>query len=272
MPSPQDNGESDDEFLKCLRPKIAAREIEKALAALYRDPRLRSGLKILKTTIPVSSSLRDQRVKQLFRNRARLILSRWGLHKFPHDAASNYKWLAWLWRYWDPDTCVRPVLPSSIREPQLSFWTIHYLEDPANFSYDKSHHHLFCNAWVTVTFFPGISRGQAMNAAQAAFLLANKPMKGKAIPKLIGGRPAALKTEVDALIRVFEQVGLPQKTQGQRQADKLRRIIKIIDGNSEHSLGSARQWSSSTIANYYREWRARQGAPPRRYHKEPAGD
>ena len=154
MPSPRDNGDSDDEFLKCFKPRLAARENEKALAALYRDPRLRSGLKILKREVPVSSSLRDQRVKQVFLNRARLILSRWGLHKFPHHSASNYKWLVWLWRHWDLDTCLRPVPPSSIREPQLAPWTIHYLEEPANFSHNKAHHSLFLNALVTVTFFP----------------------------------------------------------------------------------------------------------------------
>ncbi len=271
MPKASNNGDSDDEFLKFLTPKLATKEQEKALGALYQDSRLRSSLKTLKRIIPVSSSLRDQRVKQVFRNRARLILSAWGLHKFPHHLSSNYKWLVWLWRHWDPDTCIRPVLPSSIREPQLAPWTIHYLEDPANFSHNESHHRLFRNAWVTVTFFPGISHGQAMKAAQAAYLLANKSLKGKTIPKLIGGRPAALDTEVITLIGVFEQVGLPAKIQGQRQADKLRRIRKIIDDSSEQPFDSLRQWSLSTIANHYRKWRASQGAPPRRYHKETTG-
>lgn len=269
MPSPRDNGDFDDEFLKCLTPRLAAKEHERALVALYRDPRLRSALKILKRAIPVSSSLQDQRVKQVFRNRARLILSRWGLHKFPHHPASNYKWLVWLWRHWNPDTCIRPALPSSIREPQLAHWTIHYLEDPANFSHDESHHRLFRNAWVTVTFFPGISHSQAMNASQAAFLMANKPMKGKTIPKLIGGRPAALEAEVDTLIQVFEQVGLPGKAQGQRPVDRLRQIRKIIDSSSEQPVRLLKQWSDSTIAKYYRQWRANKGAPARRYFKEP---
>ncbi len=271
MPSPQDNNDS-DKFLKCFTPRLAAKEHEKALAALYRDPRLKAGLKILKKTVPVSSSLRDQEVRRVFLNRARLILSRWGLHKFPHHPANNYKWLAWLWRHWDPDACARPALPSSIREPQLAPWTIHYLEDPGNFSQNGSHHRLFLNTWVTVTFFPGISRGQAMNAARAAFLLANKPMNGRTIPKSMGGRPAALEAEVDTLIRVFEQVGLPTKRQGQRQADKLRRIRQILDGTSEQPDGSLRQWSSSTIANHYRKWRASKGVPPRRYYKESIGN
>ena len=270
MPISDANSETDGALSKSFAPRLSAKEQENALAAFYLDPVFRNSLKLLKSMVPLSVSLRDPGVKRVFLSRVRLVLSRWGLHKFPHHASSNYKWIAWLWRHWDPDSGVRPILPVSIREPQLAHWTIRYLEAPLNFSDDVSVHRTFRNSWVTVTFFPGISHTQAMKAARVASDLANRPMKGVTITQLKGGRPGATAAEIKALFGVFDRVGLPGNTQGQRSADKLRSIRKAIEDSSAKSVNSLKYWSDSIIANLYRNWRASKGAPPRRYYKDPA--
>jgi len=260
---------ADNVPLKLVSARLYRKEQERALINFYLDPIFRGAVEILRRMIPTNSSLRDEKVRKVFLSRARMILSRWGLHKFPHQANDNYKWLAWLWRHWDMEAAIRPTLPANIREPQLAPWTIQYLEAPLNFSADATHHRCHENAWVTITFFPGISRAQAMKAADQAYDLASRPMKGKTVMPLKGGRPGATESEVEALFRIFNRVGLPGKARGQRPADKLRTIRKAIEDSPDSSVNSLPYWSDSTIANYYRKWRTRNGASPRRYHKDP---
>ncbi len=269
MPISKATPEADNAPLKFISSRLSRKEQERALINFYLDPIFRNAVKILRRMVPSDSSLRDKNVQKVFLHRARVILSRWGLHKFPHQASDNYKWLAWLWRYWDLDTAVRPTLPANIREPQLAHWKIQYLEAPLNVSADVTHHRCHENAWATITFFPGISRAQAMKAAELAYDLANRPMKGKTVMPLKGGRPGATESEVEALLRVFNRVGLPGKAQGQRPADKLRSIRRVIQDSPDSSINSLGHWSDSTIANRYRKWRTHNGASPRRYHKDP---
>ena len=110
-----------------------------------------------------------------------MILSRWGLHRFPHDAQISYKWLAWLWRHWDPDKEKRPVCPSTIREPILAGWMVHHLDHPLNLS-DQSFHRVQRNAWVTMTLFPGVSLAQAKKAFEMTFRIAQESITGKTMP------------------------------------------------------------------------------------------
>ena len=243
------------------------KEQERALNNFYLDPLFRGAVRRIRMLVPPNTSLRDEKHRKVFLLRARGILSQWGLHEFPHDAKDNDKWLAWLWRHWDPDKEERPVCPSSIREPKLTGIKIHACVHPLNSYGIESFYRAHKYAWVTITLFPGASRTQVDNAVDMARFFASRMMKGKpAAPR--GGRPGMLNSNVEALHSLFMDIGLPGKAGGQRTADKLKRIREAIEKSSDKSVNSLKHWSHQTIANHYRQWRTSQGAPPRRYYTD----
>ena len=237
-------------------PRLARNAQRNALDVLYRDPRLCESLKLLKRTIPTHLSLKEERTRKAFLSRGGIILRVWGLHSFPHNRSDSFRWLAWLWRHWDPDTGRNPVLPSTIREPQLAHWNMTILE-----SLQGSHKH----KWVSITFFPGVSRKQATQAAHAAYERVNTVWEGKTKGISKGGRPGLTETERAAMDNIFVQIGLPKNRQGLRQADQLRKVKAMINDSSGSVL---KDTSQSTIANQYRIWRTTQGSPPSKYHKD----